>query len=101
MYLQLEDRLTELIYTRLKSTDDRKQWAGLMAVDQSVEQAVRLAKERVMRIHLFARSQVGLQARVSNAVVNADVKLAYPGEEGGFRLDEFLALEIKGLGRVV
>ncbi len=47
-HMQLEDRLTELIDALLRSTDGKKQWAGLMAVDRSVEQAVRVARQKGM-----------------------------------------------------
>lgn len=47
-HLQLEDHLTKLIHTLLQSSDANKRWAGLMAVDRSVEKAVRAARERGM-----------------------------------------------------
>ncbi len=47
-HMQLEDRLTELIHTLLQSKEEEMQWAGLMTVDRTVEQAVRVARKRNM-----------------------------------------------------
>lgn len=46
--IKLEDNLTELIHTLLYSTDSEKQWAGLMAVERSVQIAVEVARQRGM-----------------------------------------------------
>lgn len=46
--LKLEDRLADLIETLLNSTDGRRQWAGLMVVERSIQPAVRSAQRRNM-----------------------------------------------------